>query len=335
MISIIVPVYNVEKYIHRCIESILAQTYSAFELILVDDGSIDRCGEICDGYAKKDTRIIAIHQNNQGVSAARNAGLAVAKGKYIIFCDGDDEIDINYLWSLLAPPDSFDLVVEGFQYIDSIGNTTHIEAYEHQEYEKATSCDVWFLIGKYALSSVWGKRFKRSIIDEFHISFDHDLNYAEDTLFVAEYIVCSNSVIVLHDSDYRYRKHDEYTLNGYSPSLFARSQKADKRILAAYEQKFPGTAESQQWKLREWPILRGCLFGTLNNSCLMLREKRKILHCILNNKYFPRSISELMMFLPKDGKALILTLRFHSATLLILFHRVYLVKQWFCNRNKE
>ena len=138
-ISIIVPVYNVEKYIRRCVESILAQTYSAFELILVDDGSSDRCGDICDEYAEKDHRIIVIHQENHGVSAARNVGLEIAKGKYITFCDSDDEIDINYLWSLLAPPDSFDLVVEGFQYINSIGNTTHIEAYKHQEYEKATS----------------------------------------------------------------------------------------------------------------------------------------------------------------------------------------------------
>lgn len=94
-ISIIVPVYKVESYLSRCIDSILAQTYQNFELMLVDDGSLDRCGEICDNYAKKDDRIKVIHQPNRGVSAARNAGLDLATGDYIGFVDSDDYISIN------------------------------------------------------------------------------------------------------------------------------------------------------------------------------------------------------------------------------------------------
>lgn len=90
MISIIVPIYKVEKFLPKCIESILNQTYSDFELILVDDGSPDKCPEICDEYAAKDQRIIVIHQKNSGVSAARNAGLKRAKGQYIGFVDPDD-----------------------------------------------------------------------------------------------------------------------------------------------------------------------------------------------------------------------------------------------------
>ena len=85
-ISIIVPVYNVEMYIHHCIDSILSQTYTDFELILVDDGSPDNCGNICDAYAQKDSRIRVIHQENSGLSAARNAGMEIANGKYILFC---------------------------------------------------------------------------------------------------------------------------------------------------------------------------------------------------------------------------------------------------------
>lgn len=92
-LSIVVPVYKVEPYIHKCVDSILSQTFSDFELILVDDGSPDKCGVICDEYARKDNRIIVIHQDNNGVSAARNIGLNSARGKYISFIDPDDWID--------------------------------------------------------------------------------------------------------------------------------------------------------------------------------------------------------------------------------------------------
>ena len=97
MVSIIVPIYNVEQYISKCIESILAQTYRDFELILVDDGSPDNCGKICDEYAKQDSRVHVIHQENSGLSAARNAGIDDAKGEYIMFVDSDDFITDNML----------------------------------------------------------------------------------------------------------------------------------------------------------------------------------------------------------------------------------------------
>lgn len=91
-ISIIVPIYNVEKYIEKCIQSILNQTFSDFELILVNDGSTDSCGEICDKYKKLDDRIIVIHKVNGGLSSARNAGIDIARGEYIGFIDSDDYI---------------------------------------------------------------------------------------------------------------------------------------------------------------------------------------------------------------------------------------------------
>lgn len=100
-ISVIVPVYNVEKYIHPCIDSILAQTFTDFELILVDDGSPDNCGSICDEYAKKDSRVRVIHQINSGVSAARNHGLEIARGQYICFIDSDDMLHAEYCQTLL------------------------------------------------------------------------------------------------------------------------------------------------------------------------------------------------------------------------------------------
>ncbi len=101
MISVIVPVYKVEDYLAACVDSILAQTFTDFELILVDDGSPDRCGEICDAYAQRDPRVRVIHQENQGLSGARNAGMDIARGEYITFVDSDDLVSSQYLAVLL------------------------------------------------------------------------------------------------------------------------------------------------------------------------------------------------------------------------------------------
>ena len=100
LISIIVPVYKVEQYLHRCIDSILAQTYPNLEIILVDDGSPDRSGEICDEYAEKDSRIKVIHQKNAGVSTARNAGLDICTGEYVAFVDSDDYLESDMIQKL-------------------------------------------------------------------------------------------------------------------------------------------------------------------------------------------------------------------------------------------
>ena len=97
LISVIVPVYKVEPYLHRCVDSILSQTFTDFELILIDDGSPDNCGTICDEYAARDSRIRVVHQENKGLPAARNAGLNVACGEYIASCDSDDYWEPNLL----------------------------------------------------------------------------------------------------------------------------------------------------------------------------------------------------------------------------------------------
>lgn len=100
-LSVIVPVYKVEKYIHKCVDSILNQTFKDFELILIDDGSPDNCGEICDEYAKKDSRVRVIHKENGGQSSARNRGLDIAKGEIIGFVDSDDDIEVNMYKNLI------------------------------------------------------------------------------------------------------------------------------------------------------------------------------------------------------------------------------------------
>lgn len=110
LISVIVPVYKVENFIHECIESIIDQTFRNLEIILIDDGSPDRCGKICDEYAEKDSRIVVVHKENGGLSSARNAGLDICKGEYIAFVDSDDIIDHQFIEQLYKNMGSSDLI---------------------------------------------------------------------------------------------------------------------------------------------------------------------------------------------------------------------------------
>lgn len=127
-LTIIVPVYKVEPYLRRCIDSILNQTFRDFELILIDDGSPDNCGAICDEYAEKDGRITVIHQKNQGVSAARNAGLDIARGTYLGFVDSDDWIEPEMYETMIttAKEKNVDVVVCGFSIFDEFGEHSGI-----------------------------------------------------------------------------------------------------------------------------------------------------------------------------------------------------------------
>ena len=119
-LTIIVPVYNVEKYLKKCIDSILEQTYTDFELLLIDDGSTDTSPKICDEYAKKDKRVKVIHQKNSGLSGARNKGIENSNGKYLLFIDSDDYIDLDYFEKLMTvATEEVDIVISGKYYEDS------------------------------------------------------------------------------------------------------------------------------------------------------------------------------------------------------------------------
>ena len=130
-ISVIVPVYKVEKYIHRCVDSILAQTFADFELILVDDGSPDNCGAICDEYAKKDSRVVVIHQENGGLSAARNAGIdwafANSDSEWLTFIDSDDWIHPEYLQQLFTSAEELNVSVSVCSYEETEGASPTVD----------------------------------------------------------------------------------------------------------------------------------------------------------------------------------------------------------------
>ena len=201
MISVIVPVYNTEKYLDRCIQSILAQTYTDFELLLIDDGSTDLSGEICDKYAEQDSRVKVFHKENGGVSSARNLGLDKANGDWVTFVDADDWVPTLYLNNLSDNTNSADFVVSIVGENDNISYQGSIikklEANLIGDYiEAATNFLTW--------SSPWAKIYKRTILEEKNIRFDERLFSGEDLVFVLEYMCIVRSILVKESCGYCY-----------------------------------------------------------------------------------------------------------------------------------
>lgn len=137
LISIIVPVYKVEQFIHECVDSIIDQTYNHLEIILVNDGSPDRCGEICEEYAKQDHRIVVIHKENGGLSSARNAGLDICKGEYIAFIDSDDVIHPQFVELLYANIKEADLA-----FCEMLGFDSHLGITKEEKIEDVLTKDL-------------------------------------------------------------------------------------------------------------------------------------------------------------------------------------------------
>lgn len=202
-ISVIVPVYNAEKFLNQCIDSILTQDFSDFELLLIDDGSKDKSGKICDAYAQKDRRVKVFHKENEGVSAARNLGIDNAKGEYIAFIDSDDYIDADY-FSILMKDDIFDLVVTGYTEIYPFKNSFSFDNVVSAE--SKISCMLASCLNNELLFRVpWCKRYKLSILKANSVYFNPSLKYAEDTIFVFTYLLFCHNLSFRSGIPYHYR----------------------------------------------------------------------------------------------------------------------------------
>ena len=206
-ISIIVPVYKVEKYLHECIESIINQTFKDIEIILVNDGSPDNCGKICDEYAKKDNRIIVIHQKNGGLSNARNTGIRHAMGQYIAFVDSDDIIDIKYcevLYNLIKDSNYDFSVCDVHKFKDEnfskpINDVNNIKIINNIEF-------LTLQINKKTEFGVWNKLYKKSVFEKILFA-DGKLN--EDVIFSADLAATlSNKIICTNQKLYFYRQRE-------------------------------------------------------------------------------------------------------------------------------
>lgn len=202
-ISIIIPIYNVEKYLKRCIDSIVNQTYKNIEIILVNDGSPDNCGKICDAYAKNDSRIKVIHKENGGLSSARNAALDIASGDYIMFVDSDDwisEVSLDQLYEYIEA--DYDIINFKFSFVKE-NSKELIET--HNDIKDSYECDLITYIDKLFSGElnffIWNKLYKKNLFDE--VRFPEGRNY-EDLATIYKLYFKAKKIIVTDYTLYYY-----------------------------------------------------------------------------------------------------------------------------------
>ena len=206
-ISVIIPVYNAAKTVAATVESILGQKGCSFEVILVDDGSTDSSGSVCDLLAASDDRVRVLHQVNKGVSAARNAGIEAASGTYVMFSDSDDILKEGAFKALLH--EDYDFIVGGFE---KVFNDGKIEVY-HPEMTDSFDGGGLFdaLVNEkecYLLNSPCFKLFRRSVIEDGHVRFVEGLSYAEDKIFVQTFLCYADRCLTVHVVVYSYILRD-------------------------------------------------------------------------------------------------------------------------------
>lgn len=198
-LSIIVPVYNAEKYLPRCIDSILANGSPDIEVLLVNDGSKDNSENICRMYAQEDPRVKLIDQNNSGVSVARNNGIFAASGEYIMFLDADDYLVANY-WDMICEEIKKDYDFVGFSNFSLNCGKIHMDQYPNFYRSSESLNDArQILMGTHLLHTCWGKLYKREIIKKERVTFPEGIKIGEDYLFVAQYFKYVRYVKLVND----------------------------------------------------------------------------------------------------------------------------------------
>ena len=210
LVSIIVPVYKTEKYIHRCIDSIINQTYTDIEIILVDDGSPDDCGKICDTYSEKDSRVKVIHKSNAGVGEARNTGIEESTGQYIMFVDSDDWLELNAVEVLYKAKSKYkcDLV---FASSRSILKDRMVELpYESKFFCGVEIAENLIYIHK-RINVVWCCLFDANVIKGNSLKFKK-IPVGEDSTFDLEYINTVDKIVIIADIIYNYNRISETSI---------------------------------------------------------------------------------------------------------------------------
>lgn len=212
LVSIIIPVYNSEEYIEQCIESLINQTYEEIEIIIVNDGSTDNSERIIEKYKVKDNRIVYFPQKNSGPSVARNQGISIASGKYILFVDSDDKVESSYVELLVDAMElsSSDLVCCGYKDFSEFGVIEHHDF----PFNKTTSKEAIIEFVCQGTGGVlWSKLFKREIIMEHKLLMDKDIFMSEDLIFVLEYVCYCSSFSSINTFLYHYNRLNQNSIS--------------------------------------------------------------------------------------------------------------------------
>lgn len=257
-ISVIIPVYNSEQYLGDCIKSVLLQTYSNIEILIVDDGSTDGSPQICDHYAQNDDRIRVIHKPNEGVSAARNIGIEKANGEYIVFVDSDDRLDSNALETAhdSATDTKADLVIWNYYFVRGSKIIRNEDFPESGVYDDeglidsliaSTLCPLIcklktpndLIIG---MSFTWNKMFRKSVLQDHTIRFNEEISMYEDIAFVCRYLKHTDTVAFVDECNYFYRVLDTNATNSYKAKLVDN----DNKLMSELQEALPEMTELQK-----------------------------------------------------------------------------------------
>ncbi len=266
LISVVVPVYNSQNYLEKCLDSIRSQSFQDWECILVDDGSTDDCGTIIDSFVKKDARFVSVHKRNGGVSSARNVGIASARGEYIAFIDSDDWVADDYLellYNAVRIADC-DLSVCGFGRVGRQGIIIphSVDTSISLRINKENESLFVELNQKCLLYGPCKKLYKSSIIKNNGLSFDETCSYGEDLLFNYCYLGYVNRINVLNRILYFYRETGENSLSGrIRPDWFDINYSQWKVLRRFFEERFGDSELSKGYLYRRlWGIVYDSVF---------------------------------------------------------------------------
>lgn len=257
MVSMIVPVYNSEKTLSRCIDSILNQTYRDFELILLNDGSTDTSGEICDAYAKRDSRVRVVHKENTGVSDTRNRGIDLARGEYLQFLDSDDWItpDATTLFVRTATEQQCDMVISQFYRVigehvsqkGAIDEDGLMDRSTYANHMMQKPADFYYGV-------LWNKFYKRSIITEHRLRMDQSISWCEDFMFNLEYVRHTQTIYAMKVPVYYYVKtKGSLVSQGMSMKKMIRMKRT---VFACYNDFYKDVFDEAEYEKRRIQIYR-------------------------------------------------------------------------------
>lgn len=280
-ISVIVPVYKAEKYLHRCVDSILAQTFTDFEVLLIDDGSPDRSGEICDEYAEKDSRVRVFHKENRGVSSARNLAIDMAKGLWVTFVDSDDWISIEHLSSLL-PHATYDakLIINGANVSNEKGEISVYQSFNFKRYSILDEFDEILLFG-----GVCCKLYSLQVIKEQNLRFNESICNCEDCLFFWEYIEKAPEVLTVPTNGYFYYKEEDRKSLSNSIGIYSKWLRSFQLLSEEYDLLLQKIKISQEVDSSIKQFIHSLIFNAFKASYYnkVSRRKRLELYIILKN----------------------------------------------------
>ena len=326
-VSIIVPVYKSEPFLEDCINSIINQIFTDWELILVDDGSPDFCGRICDSFAVKDSRIKVLHQKNSGVSVARNRGIYQAKGEYICFVDSDDLIEPDFLNSFWIGEENADLYLQGYKVVHEDKEVQNIISFSGMDQLSVREWKSVYIFAeeKHIFNSPWARLFKRQIIIEHHIQFDSSLSFGEDHVFSLQFLLYVQTLSFIQNSGYLYvkRKQESLTSAFIPHSMFIRYvrlsynlriQNCEKHEIA--EKHFMTFIEVE----KNVYVLRAIL-SLFSDKKLSHKKRNELLFFYLNELNSSVAIS----FMPGPYKIVLAICELSPVFFLISFLRFYLI----------